>query len=183
MKRKIRLILIAVVAFALGMAAVPESADAAAKPKIIGPPQAKAIVLKEAGLNAGMICKYSIKYDKKDMTYEIHFYKKKGCVRYAYDITRVGGVITERDVSYRYRKCSTRSRIGVTAARNKVISVTKVKPAIVRAAKCVYRYKNGEGSYQITFRLGNRIYEYELVAHNGKVKEIEYKYIGKRPKL
>ena len=140
--------------------------------------QAKAIALNDAKTKASKIRNYRIKGDKEDRSYEIRFVVKKNCRVYSYEIDRSTGIIMERDIDYKYKKTCSRKKIGKEAAIKKVIKRSKFDASIVRSGTCTYRYKHHEGTYQVKFRAGDRIYEYELLAPNGRIKEIEYKYAG-----
>lgn len=181
MKKAMKAALVIVMILAMGATVCPIKADAATT-KNINKKQAKAIALKSVGTKASKIKNYRIKYDSDDGCYEIKFVIKKKCKRYSFDISKATGIIMEKDVDYKYRKTCSKKKIGKKAAIRKVIKISKFKASIVKSGTCKYRYRDHEGTYQVKFRKGNRIYEYEILAPNGKLKEIEYKYVGKAKK-
>ena len=177
MKKSVKAILTFLTILALCVTICPTSADAATY-KNITKQQAKSIALKNSKFKASKICNYKIKYDRGDNSYELSFWGKRNgtCRKFSYEIDRATGRIMERDIEFPYRKTCSRKKIGKTAAINRVIKLSKFKPRIVKSGTCTYRYKDCEGTYQVKFRKGNYVHEFEILAPNGKLKEMEFKY-------
>ena len=177
MKKSVKTILALAVILAMCATVCPASADAATY-KNINKKQAKAIALKNAKVKSSKACWKKVKYDKGDRTYELKFKTRKNgkCRTYNYEIDKVTGRILERDIDFWYKKTCSRKKIGKKAVLKKVIKVSKLKASIVKSGTCTYRYKDREGTYQVKFRYGNLVYEYELLGPSARIKEIEFKY-------
>lgn len=170
-----------VLTVALSMTGIVWGEPADAATKTVTGKKAVKIALKNAKTKKSKVCHLKKKYSKKDKCYHIEFYKKKNCVKYNYDVARYGGRIMERDVDYPYHKTCSREKIGKKKALRIVAKRSKKMMSVIKAGTCTYKYRNHEGIYQVKFRSGNYAWEYELVAPTGKIREIEYKYVGSRP--
>ena len=135
--------------------------------------------LKDAKLTTEQVKRLSVEYDAKDAAYEIEFTKKSNRAEYDYSISAATGKITEKSVEYVYRKTSSKSKIGVTAARKKVASFSGISFSIIKTGTCRYSYENREGIYEVKFRKGNYKYEYDVQAATGKITEYEKELIRK----
>ena len=133
--------------------------------------------LKNAHLKKSQITRIDTDYNSENCTYEIAFTRKSNGKHYEYRVSAASGKILEKEVDYKHKKNSSRKKIGVKAARKKVARFSGIDFKIIKAGTYKYKYENREGFYEIRFRKGNLLYEYEVVAPTGKVKEYEWKLI------
>ena len=137
---------------------------------------AEKIALKDAGLTRSEVKRLESEYD--DGKFEVDFTRRSNGAEYDYEITKKGK-IREKSVEYRYKKNSSKAKIGKKAARKKAAKHSGVSYNTVKKGTCTYEYsrKKKEGKYEVKFRSGGYKYEYEILAPNGKVMEYEKKLI------
>ena len=90
-------------------------------------------------------------------------------------------VILEKEVEYVYKRNSSKSKIGVEAARKKVSAFSGISLTRIKSGTCRYEYdaEDREGTYTVRFRSGNYRYEYEVLAPTGVIIEYSREYVGK----
>ena len=133
-------------------------------------------VLKDAGLKKSQIKSLEIDYDDDDHVYDIEFKGKKNKNEYEYEITKSGRIL-EKEVDYKYKKSKSKKKIGKAKAQKKAAKHAGVSLKNVKKGTCKYTYKKHQGKYKIKFRSKGYKYEYEILAPNGKIIEMEYEYL------
>ena len=170
-KQRISIVALAVIlifamsATAFG-AAAPGSKDGALK-----------IALANAKLSKKQVKQIDV---EKEKNYEIEFVRKSNGAEYDYEISAKDGRILEKAVEYKYKKNTSKKKIGKDKARRIVADFSGRSYNDVKKGTCVYSYKNKKGKYEVKFCSGNYKHEYEVLAPNGKIIEYEYEYIGTR---
>lgn len=173
MKRRARTVVALFTAIAMVMAmsasvfAAGISSDAALKK-----------ALKNAGLSKSEVKRIEVEYDREDGIYEVEFTKKADGKRFDYEISSGSGKIVKKAVDYKYKKNTSKKKIGKNAARKKVAKFSGISYKIISDGTCRYEYDNRQGTYEIKFRKGSRAYEYEVLAPTGKIIEYEWKVTG-----
>ena len=132
--------------------------------------------LKNAGLKKSQVKYVEVDYD--DGLYEVEFTKKSNGKEYGYEIVPDTGKIVKKSVEYRYKRNSSRNKIGKTAARKKVAKFSGISYKTIKKGTCYYEYDDGKGVYEVRFTKGERRYEYDLLAPTGKVIDYEWEVIG-----
>lgn len=135
---------------------------------------AEKIALKDAGLKRTEVKRLESEYD--DGKYEVDFTRKSNGTEYDYEITKKG-TIREKSVEYKYKKNSSKAKIGRKAARKKAAKHSGVSYNTVKKGTCTYEYSNKkkEGKYEVKFKTKKYKYEYEILAPNGTVMEYDKK--------
>ena len=97
-------------------------------------------------------------------------------IPFDYEITKKG-TIREKSVEYKYKKNSSKAKIGSKAARKKAAKHSGVSYNTVKKGTCTYEYSNKkkEGKYEVKFKTKKYKYEYEILAPNGTVMEYDKK--------
>ena len=138
--------------------------------------KAKNIAFKDAGLNASQVKALEVDYDDEDKVWEVEFKGKRNKNEYDYDIAS-SGLIVKKSIDYKYKKNKSKKKIGKKKARQKVAKASGISYKVIKKGSCKYKYKERKGEYTIKFRKGHYKYEYEVLAPNGKIIEMEYKYV------
>ena len=99
--------------------------------------------------------------------------------KFEYEINRCCGKITEKEVKYCYKHCSSKTKIGKKAARKIVAKAAGVSIKKVKKGSCKYKYKNNEGYYKVKFRKGKYKYEYKVLAPTGTIMGYERERVKK----
>lgn len=136
--------------------------------------------LKNAGLKKSQVKRIDVEYDKENGKgiYEVEFTQKSNGKEFGYEILAGTNTIVKKSVEYKYKKNSSHKKIGKKAARKKVAKASGVSYKTVCKGTCRYEYDDRKGTYDVKFKKGDRRYEYELLAPNGKVIDYEWKVIG-----
>ncbi|MBQ6389535.1 MAG: PepSY domain-containing protein [Mogibacterium sp.] len=134
--------------------------------------------LKNAELKKSQVKCIEVEYDKEDGIYEIEFTQKNNGKRFDYEIAAGTGKIMKKAIDYKYKKNTSKKKIGKKAARKKVAKFSGTSYKIVSKGTCKYEYDNRQGTYEIKFKKGSYIYECEVLAPTGKIIEYEWKVIG-----
>ena len=175
MKKRIRTAVALLAALAMVMVmSVSVFADG-----LIGNKAALNKALKNAGLTKSQVKHIENEYDEEDNVYEVEFTKKKNGAEYSYDIGAETGKILKKSVDYKYKKNSSRSKIGKDAARQKVAEFSGISYDTVKSGSCRYEYDDREGTYDVKFKHNGRRYDYEVLAPTGKIIECSWKVTGK----
>ena len=118
-------------------------------------------------------------YDSEDGIYEIEFVKNSNGKEYSYEISASTGKILEKSVDIKYKRNSSREKIGKKAARKKVAKYSGISYKTIKKGSCHYEYDDGKGVYEVKFKKGNRRYEYDVLAPTGKIIEYNWELIKK----
>lgn len=137
------------------------------------------IALKNAKLKKSNAKKIEVEYDREDGHYEVEFKKKSNGNRYEYEISAKTGKILKKSVDYKYKKNTSKKKVGKKAARKNVAKLSGVSYKIISKGSCTYEYDDRKGTYEIKFKNGNRSYDCEVLAPTGKVIEYEWKVTGR----
>lgn len=175
MKRRMNIVLSLFVTLAMVLT-MSVSAFAAG---IISSNTALNTALKNAGQKKSQVRNIDVEYDKKHGVYEVEFTKRSNGKEFDYEISGSSGKIVKKAIEYKYKRNSSHKKIGKKAARQKVAKFTGISYKIICKGTCTYEYDDGEGTYEIKFKDGGRKYDFDLLAPNGKIKEYEWKVIGK----
>ena len=169
--RKVMRLVVALV-MVMAMSASAFAADITAN-------SAKSIALKNAKLTAKKVTRMSVKLDHEDGVYEVKFRNKKNGNVYDYEIAAATGKIVEKSVDYKYKRNSSRKKVGKAAAQKAAARIAAVKLGVVQKGKCKYEYDDGEGIYEVEFRNGNYKFDIEILAPTGKVIDYNWEYKGR----
>ncbi len=107
------------------------------------------------------------------VVYEIEF--RKGSKEYSYTINAKTGNIREKSVDYGYVH-SDKKRISESTAKKKVFKFSGIKQSKVTDLYCEFDYDDGKAIYEVKFRKGNYVYEYDVNARSGKIVEYSKEY-------
>ncbi len=140
---------------------------------------AEKTALRNAKLSKGQVYGLRVKYDREDREYDVEFRNRKNKAKYSYGIAAGDGKIIEKSIEYQLRRNSSREKIGRAAAYRAAAKASGVKLATVKSGICRYEYDDGEGTYEVRFRSGRYRYEIEMLAPNGKIKEISWEMTGR----
>ncbi len=135
--------------------------------------------LKNAGLKESKVTVTDTEYDSEDKTYDVEFIKNSNGKEYSYEISATTGKILEKSVDFRYKRNSSRDKIGKKAARKKVAKFSGISYKTIKKGTCFYDYDDGKGVYEVKFKKGNKRYEYDVLAPTGKIIEYSWKLIKK----
>ena len=139
--------------------------------------ESKAIdkALKNAGTTKSEVSYIECERDDDDglVVYEIEF--RKGSKEYSYTINAKTGNIREKSVEYGYVR-SNKAKISESTAKKKVFSFSGIKQSKVSDLTCYYDYDDGKEIYEVKFRKGNYLYEYDVNARSGKIVEYSKEY-------
>ena len=91
--------------------------------------QAISKALKNAGLSKSKVRALEAEYE--DGKYEIEFVRKSNKAEYSYEYSKSGRLL-EKSIDYRYKKNSSKEKIGKSEARKKAAAYTGVKLSIVK---------------------------------------------------
>lgn len=174
MKKIVTMMIAAAMVFSTAGIAFAQEADAAVKNVSLS--KAKAIALKDAKLKTSQVRIQKAKLDREDGVYEIDFVKKSNRAEYDYELS-LKGKILEKSADYRYTRSYSKKQIGKAKARSKVAAFSKFKLSVVKNGTCKYERDDGEGFYEVKFRKGNYVYEYDVQAPTGKVVGWERKTV------
>ena len=176
MKRVIRVLFSVVMSLSvLTMVFTSTTTEAAAATSTISSTRAKKIALADAGLSKSQVKRLEVESDGK--YYEVEFVKTKTGTKYEYDIAKAGGKIREKSAEIPYKRNSSKKKVGKTAVLKRVAKASGIKKSIVNKGTCKYRYKKGQGTYEVKFRHNGRAYEYEVLAPTNKIIEWEISYL------
>ncbi len=130
--------------------------------------------LKDAKVKRSQVTR--LESEKDGGVYEIEFVKKSNGAEFSYEIT-TKGKIREKSVDYNYKRNSSKSKIGKTAARKKAAKHSGVSYNKVKKGSCIYSYdhEDREGKYELHFTSGSYRYEYDILAPTGAVMEYSKK--------
>ena len=134
--------------------------------------------LKNAKLKKSAVKRIEVEFDDEDGVYEVEFTKKSNGKKFDYEIAAGTGSIIKKSVDYKYKRNSSHKKIGKKAARKKVAKSSGISYKIISKGTCRYEYDDGEGTYEIRFSKGDRSYEYDVLAPNGKIIGYEWKVTG-----
>ena len=140
---------------------------------------AQTIALKNAKLTAKQVTNLKTKYDKGDRRYEVKFRSNKNGARYEFEIGKTNGRIYEKSINYKYKRNSSKKKIGKLAAQKAAAKASGVNLSVVKRGKCKYEYDDGMGIYEIEFRNGKYNYDVEILAPSGKLTEYSWEYKGR----
>lgn len=134
--------------------------------------------LKNAGLSKSEVKRIETEYDTEDGMYEVEFTQRSNGKKFDYNIAADTGKIVKKSVDYKYKRNSSRDKIGTKAARKKVAKFSGISYKIICTGTCTYEYDDREGTYEVRFSKGSRSYEYEVLAPTGKIIGYEWKVTG-----
>ena len=133
--------------------------------------------LKNAGLKKSSVKLIEVEYDREDGVYEVEFTQRSNGKEFDYEIGAGSGKILKKSVDYKYKRNSSHSKIGKTAARKKVAKFSGISYKTISKGTCWYEYDDGEGTYEVRFKRNGRSYEYDVLAPTGKVISYEWRVI------
>jgi len=134
--------------------------------------------LKNAGLKKSQVRHIESEFDREDGVYEVEFTKRSNGKECSYEISADSGKIVKKSVDYRYKRNTSKKKIGKKAARKKVAKFSGISYKTISNGTCWYDYDDGQGVYEIKFEKGSKTYEYDVLAPTGKIIEYEWKVIG-----
>lgn len=175
MKKRIRTAIALLAALAMVMVM---SASAFAD-GVIGSKAAMTKALNNAGLKRTEVKYRSVEYDSEEGVYDVEFTKKKNGAKYEYELDAATGKIYEKSVDYKYKRNTSRSKIGKIAARKKVAKFSGISYNTIKKGTCRYEYDDREGAYEVKFTKSGRRYDYEVLAPTGKIIEYSWKVISR----
>jgi len=179
--RRFRVALVAVaVAFAVCAAAfgevLPGKAYAAQSSKI-STAAALNIALENAGVKKSGV--KMLELEKEDGNrIDVEFVKKSSKAKYEYSISAANGKILEKTIEYKYKTSKSTKKIGKKKARKIAAKASGKSYNVVKTGTCTFEKSKKLRKYEVKFRSGSYKYECEILAHNGKIIEYEYEYIG-----
>lgn len=132
--------------------------------------------LKNEGLTKAQVKVLKLKKESKKQ-YEVKFIKLSTCTEYEYELNACNGKITEKEVKYCYKRCSSKSKIGKKQARKIVAKASGVSVKKIKKGSCKYKYKGNKGYYKIKFRSGKKKYSYKVLAPTGAIMEYEWERV------
>ena len=137
--------------------------------------EAERIALRDANASRSKVSRFES--EKEHGRYEIEFVKDKTGSEFEYKISSKGTIL-EKSVDLKYKRNSSRSKIGEKAARKKVANFSGIGYNTIRKGTIKYEYDEDdkEGSYTVRFTYRKYRYKYEVLAPNGKIMEYEKKY-------
>lgn len=135
--------------------------------------------LKSAKLSKSEVKRIEAEFDDEDNVYEVEFIRKSNNADYSFEISAQDGKIREKSVEYKYKRNSSKKKIGKVAAMKKVAKFSGISYKTIKKGTCKYKYSKKQGKYEIKFTKGSRKYEYEVLAPTGKIVEWEWKLIRK----
>lgn len=141
----------------------------------IGEEKAIEKALKDANAKKSTVSFLECERDDDDglVVYEIEF--RKDSKEYSYTINAKTGNIREKSVEYGYVR-SNKAKISESTAKKKVFSFSGIKQSKVSDLTCYYDYDDGKEIYEVKFRKGNYLYEYDVNARSGKIVEYSKEY-------
>lgn len=139
--------------------------------------EAKKIALKNANLTKSQVSNLTVKYDRDDAEYDVKFKSNKNGARFSFDIKKSSGKIVEKSIDYRYKRNSSRKKIGRLAAQKIAANKAGASLSAVKKGKCEYDYDDGEGIYEVEFRSGSYKYDVEIQAPTGKITDYSWEYL------
>lgn len=174
MTKKMRTAVTAVIALVMVMAmsvsafaAGISSSDAALKK-----------ALANAGTKKSKVKYIETDYDSEDGIYEVEFTKRSNGRHYDYEIAAASGKIVSKNVDVKYKRNSSRKKIGKTAARKKVAKFSGISYKTVSKGSCRYEYDDGKGVYEVKFTKNGKRYDYDVLAPTGKIIEYGWELKG-----
>lgn len=170
MKKIARIMLAVMMVLAMSMTAFADS---------VTEDSAVTKALKNAKLTRSEVKCLEAEFDDEDNVYEIEFVKKSNKAEYNYEISAKDGKILEKSVEYKYKRNSSKKKIGKVAAMKKVAKFSGISYKTIKKGTCKYKYSKKQGKYEVRFKSGGRRYEYEVLAPTGKIVEFEWKLIKK----
>lgn len=142
----------------------------------IGKERAKEIALDHAGLSYSNVTFYRVEMDWDDgkPEYEVEFYS--GNQEYDYEIDAYTGAIRSVDhevENYTIPSGSTKD-IGAEAAKSAALKHAGVSASNATFVKVERDWDDGRLVYEVEFYSGNKEYDYEIAAADGKVLDYDY---------
>ena len=169
--KKMRTILIAMVmVFAMSFSAFADS---------ITQDDAVNKALGNVKLTKSDVTRLEAEFDDDDNVFEVEFIKKSNKAEYSYEIAADSGKINEKSVEYKYKKTSSKKKIGKKAAMKKVAKFSGISYKTISKGTCRYKYSKKGSKYTIKFRTKSRKYEYEVLAPTGKIVEFDWELLKK----
>lgn len=138
---------------------------------------AKKIALKNAKLTKSQVSNITVKYDRDDAEYDVKFKSNKNGARFSFEIKKSSGKIVEKSIDYKYKRNSSRKKIGKLAAQKIAANKAGANLSAVKKGKCEYDYDDGEGIYEVEFRSGKYKYDIEIQAPTGKITDYNWEYL------
>ena len=137
--------------------------------------------LKSAGLSKSQLRSIEIDIDDDTGNYEVEFIRKSNKAEYDFEIDSDSGKVVKKSIEYRYKKNTSKDKIGKTAARKKAAKYTGIKLSTIKKGTCYYDYDDDDrvGKYEIKFTKGNYKYDLEILAATGKVIDYEKELINR----
>lgn len=172
MKRMVSIVLAVIMVLAM-------SGSAFAAAKVSSNNAAQKVALKNAKLSKSQVSKLRIKYDRDDGEYDVKFVRKSNGAKYDYEIRKSSGRILEKSIDYKYKRNTSKKKVGKAAAQKAAAKAAGVKTSVVKKGKCKYEYDDGKGVYEVEFRNGKYKYDIEILAPTGKVIEYSWSYRGR----
>jgi len=170
MKRLVSVVLAVIMVMAMSSSVFAASVDTNG---------AQSIALKNAKLTKAQVKNLKVKYDRDDAEFDVKFVRKSDGAKFSYEIRKSNGKIYDKSIDYKYKRNSSRKKIGQLAAQKKAAKSAGVSLAVVKNGKCKYEYDDGEGIYEVEFRNGKYKYEIEILAPTGKVTDYSWEYKGR----
>lgn len=133
--------------------------------------------LKSANVTKAKVTSLRTKLD--DGRYEVDFRRKSDGAKFSFEIGRSNGRIYEKSVDFKYRKTTSKKKIGVTKAQTIAAKAAGLKVAVVKKGKCRYEYDDRHGTYDVKFKNGKYAYDIEIQAATGKLLEYGWEYKGR----
>lgn len=172
MKRIVSVVLAVIMVLAM-------SSSVFAASKVNSNNAAQNIALKNAKLSKSQVQQIRVKYDREDGEYDVKFVRKSNGSKFDFEIRKSNGRIIEKSIDYKYKRNSSRKKVGKVAAQKAAAKAAAVKLSVVQRGKCRYEYDDGEGIYEVEFRNGNYKYDIEILAPTGKVIDYNWEYRGR----
>ena len=155
------------------------SSSAFAAAKVTSNSAAQKIALKNAKLSKSQVKSIRVKYDSEDGDYDVKFIKKSNGSKYDFEIRKSNGRIFEKSIDYKYKRSTSRKKVGTATAQKTAAKKAGVKLGVVKNGRCKYEYDDGEGIYEVSFKKGKYKYDIDIQAPTGKVIDYSWEYTGR----
>lgn len=155
------------------------SSSAFAAAKVTSNAAAQKIALKNAKLSKSQVKSIKVKYDREDGTYDVKYIRKSNGSKFDYEIRKSNGRILEKSIDYKYKRNTSKKKVGTAAAQKRAAKAAKVKLNTVKKGRCKYEYDDGEGIYEVTFKNGKYKYDIDIQAATGYLIDYSWEYTGR----
>jgi len=150
-----------------------EPVKASSEAEEIGLEKAKAIALEKAGLSEGAVSFTKQKREKNKPVYDIEFYSDGR--EYDFEIHARTGEILEYDMEGKKSSASSSASGSISVEKAKELALQDAGVAAADAvfSKAKLDYDDGRQVYELKFKAGRYVYEYEIDAASGAILEAD----------